>query len=436
MSRATLWRVNDLATAYVKLVLAMGLHDADYVDAYHGPQEWRADVERERPALHEVHQRATALAAELDRAEPPLTCTETAGEDINRLRHTYLTRQLAALIARAEQLQGRRFTFDEESRALYDAVSPHQSEEELAARVSSLEQDVPAIPGSAGASSSAAVSLQERLAAYRRRFIIPPDRLDAVFAAAIDECQRRTAVHVTLPPGESFTVEQVTGKSWSGYNWYQGDFASLIQVNVDLPIFLSRALDLAAHEGYPGHHVYNVLLERHLVRERGWPELTVYALFSPQSLIAEGTANFGVDVVMPPAERLAFERETLYPHAGLDATEAERYHRIEEQVAGLTYAGNEVARRYLDGALSAEDAAGWLARYTLTEPERARQRVRFIDQYRSYVINYNLGKDLVRRHVEARGGTPDQPGKRWEVFIELLTTPRVPSTLTAPAVPT
>jgi hypothetical protein len=25
---------------------------------------------------------------------------------------------------------------------------------------------------------------------------------------------------------------------------------------------------------------------------------------------------------------------------------------------------------------------------------RAEQRVRFFDQYRSYVINYNLGKDL------------------------------------------
>ena len=41
---------------------------------------------------------------------------------------------------------------------------------------------------------------------------------------------------------------------------------------------------------------------------------------------------------------------------------------------------------------------------TIQRP-RAEQRVRFIDQYRSYVINYNLGKDMARRYIESRGGT-------------------------------
>jgi hypothetical protein len=46
------------------------------------------------------------------------------------------------------------------------------------------------------------------------------------------------------------------------------------------------------------------------------------------------------------------------------------------------------------------------------------------------VINYNLGKDLVRKYVESRGGTPDNPEERWEVFRELLSSPRLPSQLT------
>ena len=99
---------------------------------------------------------------------------------------------------------------------------------------------------------------------------IPRTRLDATFKAAIDGCRSRTLAHITLPADESFTVEYVTGKSWSGYNWYQGNYRSLIQVNTDLPIYVDRAIDLACHEGYPGHHVYNVLLEKHLVRDRGW----------------------------------------------------------------------------------------------------------------------------------------------------------------------
>ena len=139
----------------------------------------------------------------------------------------------------------------------------------------------------------------------QRSSSIPTDRLDATFKAAIDGCRSRTLAHLTLPPGESFTVEYVTDKSWSGYNWYQGNYHSLIQVNTDLPIYVDRAIDLACHEGYPGHHVYNVLLEKNLVRDRGWVEFSVYPLFSPQSLIAEGTANYGIEVAFPRAERLA-----------------------------------------------------------------------------------------------------------------------------------
>ena len=60
---------------------------------------------------------------------------------------------------------------------------------------------------------------------------------------------------------------------------------------------------------------------------------------------------------------------------------------------------------------------------------RAEQRVRFIDQYRSYVINYNLGQDLVRDYIERRGGTSDKPERRWEEFVALLSTPMLPSEL-------
>ena len=62
-------------------------------------------------------------------------------------------------------------------------------------------------------------------------------------------------------------------------------------------------------------------------------------------------------------------------------------------------------------------------------PERAAQRVRFIDQYRSYVINYNLGQDLVRQYIEKHGGTADHPEQRWQEFAKLISSPRLPSGL-------
>ncbi len=309
-------------------------------------------------------------------------------------------------------------SFDEESRALYDAVAPRHTEAEFEQVLAELDAQ---LPGRG--------PLLERYEAFRSRFIIPGERLHATFAAAIDGCRTRTLKHITLPAGESFTVEYVTGKSWSGYNWYQGSYRSLIQVNTDLPIYADRAIDLACHEGYPGHHVYNALLEKNLVRDRGWTEFSVYPLFSPQSLIAEGTANFGIDVAFPRAERLEFERRVIFPAAGLDPAGVNQYYDVLALVDRLSYAGNEAARRYLNGAIDAKLAADWLVKYGLYSRPRAQQRVRFIDQYRSYVINYNLGKDLVARYIQSRGGTAENPERRWTEFERLLSSPRLPSGL-------
>ena len=406
--------MNEVAPAYVKLVLAVGQHDKDYVDAFYGPADWKNEAEAMKKPLEAITSDAEALIARLERLpEPP--------DEMRQLRRSYLTRQLQALSARVAMLRGKKLSFDEESRALYDAVAPVNTEEHFRGVREELDH---ALPGAGGAAS-----LVERYEAWRKDFTIPKERVDGVFRAAIAACRDRTMRHMSLPPGERFTVEYVTGKSWSGYNWYQGSYRSLIQVNTDLPITMDRAIDLACHEGYPGHHVYNALLEKNLVRERDWVEYSVYPLFSPQSLIAEGSANFGIEMAFPGRERVEYEKASLYPLARLDPSRAEEFDRVREIVARLAYAGNEAARRYLNGEIDAASAAKWLAEYALYPRDRAAQRVRFFDQYRSYVINYNLGKDLVRRYVESRGGTPDNPPKRWEEFEKLLSSPRLPSQL-------
>jgi hypothetical protein len=401
--------MNAAAERYVKLVLSVGEHDGDYVDAFYGPKEWREQIHAQKPALTAIRSDAQTLVNDL-RAIPEPT------DPMRKLRLMYLRRQTDAVMARIEMLGGRKFTFDDEARALYDATPPSNTEQYFQTLIDALSRE---LPGSG--------SVTERLEAFRRNFTIPKDRLDTVFRTAVDACRSRTLQHIELPPTESFNIEYVTNKSWSGYNWYQGDFNSLIQVNTDLPIYIDRAIDLACHEGYPGHHVYNVLLEKNLVKDRRWIEYTVYPLFSPQSLIAEGSANYGIDIAFPGNERVEYERSTLFPLAGLDPTRAAQYYRVHALAQKTTYAGNEAARRYLNGQITADQAAEWMTKYALMSPERAKQRVRFIDQYRSYVINYNLGRDMVGQYVERNGG--DNERKRWDVFEELLSTPRLPSSL-------
>src|SRR5689334_1690597 len=140
-------------------------------------------------------------------------------------------------------------------------------------------------------------------------------------------------------------------------------------------------------------------------------------------MIAEGSANYGIDLAFPGSERAAYESRELFPLAGLDAGEAAQYYATFALFSNLSYAGNEAARFYLDGKFTADDAVEWLVTYALMSPERARQRVRFFDQYRSYVINYNVGRDLVAAYVERAGA------ERWAVFADLLSSPRLPSAL-------
>ena len=403
--------MNSIAERYVKLVLALGRHDADYVDAYYGPPEWKKEADAATIPLDTVAARVKALMDEV-------AATAVPPDELERLRRQYLGRQLAAMGARIGMLKGQRLSFDDESRALYDAVAPTFPESHFQTVLDQLDRQ---LPGSE--------PLAARYEAFRKRFVIPPDKLDAVFRAAIQGCRERTVAHIDLPREERFTVEYVTNKSWSGYNWYQGGYRSLIQVNTDLPIYVDRAVDLACHEGYPGHHAYNVLLEKHLVRDRGWVEFSVYPLFSPQSLIAEGTANYGIEVAFPGPERLAFEKAVVFPAAGLDPAGADEYYRVQALVDQLSYAGNEAARRYLDGAIDREAAIAWLERFALMSKERAAQRVRFSEQYRSYVINYNLGKDLARRYIESRPGVAGDRERRWEEFEKLLSSPRLPSSM-------
>ena len=395
--------MDAVAETYVRLVLALGEHDPDYVDAYYGPPERRAEVAAQAMGLGEIREAARAARERLPTSE---------GEGMDALRSRSLRKGLEALEARAAMRDGVRMPFDEESAALYDVVDPGRPDEFYEAVLADLE---PLLPGDG--------PLGERFERLRERFYVPPERLEAVFAAAISVARERTKAHIALPEGESFRVEFVTDRVWGAYNWYEGDAHSLIQVNTDSPSTVDSTIHLACHEGYPGHHVYNALLEGDLAKGRGWVEFTVYPLYGPQSLIAEGTAEYGVELLFPPEERRRFERETLFPLAGLDPGPADEYAAARELMGRLGYASNDAARRYLDGEKSREETLRWLERYTLATPERAERRLRFIEQNRSYVVTYNLGEDLVRAYVEAQGGDP------WATFTRLLSTPQVPSNL-------
>ena len=399
-------KLDVIAKDFVRLTLEAGEREPGYVDAYYGPQDWATAAKAAPRTVPQLRAEADRLAAALAAVDG-----KTLGADQVR-RKAFLAGQLKAAQTRLAMLSGQKFSFQDEAQGLFGVrptLKPLASYDPVLARIEAL------LPGDG--------DLADRVDAFQARYVIPADRLEPVMRAAIAACKAATQAHIALPKGERFDMEFVTDKPWSGYNWYKGGAHSLIQINTSLPVYISRALDLGCHEGYPGHHVLNALLEEKLTKAKGWVEFSVYPLFSPQSLIAEGSANYGIDLAFPSAEKLKFERETLYPLAGLDPATAQAFDAFNTAKTALSGAEYTIADDYLAGRLDRVQAVALLRRYGLMTQARAEQRLRFIDTYRSYVINYGLGQDMVRAHVQRAGAAPDARWKRMEAVISQPTTP-------------
>lgn len=401
--------VARISDAYIRLTLEAGTHEAEYVDAYYGPPALQVTAKANPRSLAALIAEARALTAAVDVALP------TIQSESERRRAIALRGMLVAAETRLQMLQGRKFAFNDEAKGQFATVPDLKPLAHYDTMLANLETLVPGTGALAG-----------RVDAFNERYTIPKERLQPVFDAAIAECKRRTAQYLNLPAGETFVMEFVTGKPWSGYNYYKGNYKSLIQINTDLPIRISRAVDLGCHEGYPGHHVLNLMVEERLARKNGWKEYEVNPLYSPTSVLSEGSANYGIDLAFPAAERLAFERDVLYPLAGLDPRTAEAYWNMQQMTEALSGARLTIAKMYLDGEVTRPQALELTQKYLLLSPARAEQSVKFTDHYRSYVINYGWGKDLVRDYIER--GNPD-PAERWRRMEKILSEPTQPSDL-------
>jgi hypothetical protein len=401
--------LDAIARDYVRLTLELGEREAGYVDAYYGPPEWAAEAKKAPRELAQLAAAADALGRRVAAVDP------ASLDALERRRAPFLAAQLTAAQTRLRMLQGEKLSFADEAEGLFALRPVLRPLAEFDPVLQEIELLAPG-PG----------PLSDRVDALLAQTAIPTDKLETVMRAAIAECRRRTAQHIALPDDEQFSLEFVKDKPWSGYNWYQGNARSLIQINTDFPVLMGRAVDLGCHEGYPGHHVLNLLLERKLSRERGWVEFMVYPLYSPESLIAEGTANYGIELAFPGDERLAFERDVLYPLAGLDPSLAARDLALVQAKARISGARLTISQRYLDGLIDRDTAIALAQKYQLVSRERAEQSIEFTDAYRSYVINYGLGQDLARAHVESAGS---DPAARWKAMERVLSEPTLPSDL-------
>jgi hypothetical protein len=400
--------LDAVAEDYVRLALALGRMVPREIDGYSGPPELRAPAAAPiSPA--EIARRAHDLGAGL--AAP--------GAVANEARRVRLEAQLRALrtVAAAHAPGVTPFSFDVEARDLYglaDAAAVNTADIDAARRA--LAELAPG-PG----------ALVDRVARLRARFLVPRDRRRAAFETALAACRARTSAHWPLPAGERVRLAWGLGGPWGAWHRYEGGFASVLDVSTAALELADSFVDLACHEAWPGHHAQFVLLDHAAGRGRLDAELTVALLRSPLSTLREGAASYAVDLAFPPADRLRFEREVLFPLAGLDPRGAADMLRLRALLRRVEPAVAPIARAYRDGRLSRDAAARRLRDEALVAvPEPL---LRFVDELGAYVVGYGAARERVAAAVEARATSTGVD--RWRALGELLIESN-PSTLQKP----
>jgi hypothetical protein len=361
------------AGEYVSLVDALGLLDPDSVDA---PPRRRDSV----LTLDQISNQARTLAAHLRDTHSVSFAARATG----------LAAQLDAVALRADQLRGRTPTFAEELRRLLGV------NRNLPGSIPRLDESHARLERLLAGSGP----LARRLDAYQRRFLVPRGRLNRVVMRALAACRAQTTRRVTLPPEETIAVEYVADRPWSGYSVYHGGYRSTIQINRVFPLSVAQLLTLACHEGYPGHHVYNILRDREIVRGRGWMEAAVLPVFSPEGFRAEAIVTAAAAQAFSREERITLFRDDLFPTAGLDVAEVERYVDVVDAVDALTYAIADVVIGFLQGDIGRDETARLLRDRALMEHPEA--TLAFVERYRAYTLAYAFGREWLQGVFSAR----------------------------------
>lgn len=371
---------------FVELATALGHLYPREIDAYWGPPD--LDMRQRGPALSlsALRQHMVRLHGDVAKDEPSARRDRLAG----RLDHLIA---LLDVIAKP-----RAMSFDQEARQVYGVVAPSPHPE---AQLRALKLLDHLLPGGG--------DLTSRLSAWREQFSVPDNRRRAVFLRALEECRARTLPHWQLPAGEQVNIvwDAEVSAAWQRY---QGDDRSRLEINPAAVADPGTALDVACHEAYPGHHAQFLVMAAD-----GLPvEDTVVILRSPDQVLREGAANAGVDLAFPPAARLAFTRDVLFPLAGFNRRDAATFVQVHRLVGDLALSVMPILRDYYDGRLASGDAVAHLVLDAqISSPEAL---LEFTRDLGAYVTGYTVARDIVTACMVARAKT----GDRWAVLRAIV----------------
>ena len=386
--------MRTLVERYLLLGLEFNKHIDGFVDAYYGPEDLRAEVSRSaKVEPKQLAESARELIAAIDSNEP---LDDTAGSKRDARRASWLRAQIVGLHTTAQRLAGVPLDYRTEVELCYGVRPRRVSREEIDEALEVLER---VIPGHG--------DLRGRLSTYRESFAVSAGKLQSILADLKELFRSRTLELFGLPAGENIEFEVVTSKPWSGFNYYLGNLTSRVAINADLPILSTSLPHLIAHEAYPGHHSEHVRKEVNLYRKLGQMEESIFLVGTPQCLVAEGLADFGLEMLFGGEElsviaELMSKRGVSYPDQELREARSS-FETLSNVRANAAWDLHE------DG-LPPEQVVMTLERAALLSRPRAEKVVEFLvdSTWRAYVTCYVEGYQLVRSWVGMPSAVSEQ----------------------------
>jgi len=421
-------------------------------------------------ALQKVKRQAVrcGLAELMSQVE---TFVDKADEEKNGeflYRGTWIQANTHAMLERMKYLLGERhalsfkeqlaFYYDLEGIAVQDWDFPLEQLPQT--KLDELDREMRVIEDSMGIAVAvgATPTLAERFDTVRKQFLIPQEKYEVVFMRALEECKRRCeAKGLVCPPLPKMTWHDDPHIEWEAFEGFKGEGQSEMQVNKARLISLDKALQLPAHEAYPGHHYMFTAVEEHLYREKGWAEFSVVNTFSPYSFVAEGGAEWAAQELLwcSMEDRKAYmqelSREALASRVGGDASAGPtggakcKLARVNSpgpeevaawcRVAAITDPLDEVGRvhvkiaqQLVDGEIDYDKAKQQMLEHGFRCHD-SWPNADFLQSMGAYIVTYSFGKRMVERWIQRRVAESQAAGSpvdRWQAFAEFARRPVLP----------
>lgn len=286
--------VSEFGKNYLRLALRIGKHINNYVDAYFGPLNLLKVVNNEKKRSPKT------LLKDLAHLR-----STVENQGFTKKRVSFLQKMLLAMETTIRLQNRNHISYLDKVRRLFD-IEPTLLDD---SHFYQIAEDLSEAYQGTG-------TLEEKMNKVRKRRKIPKREVLPVFHRSITYVAERTKKLFAnlLPKEELTTINKVRNIFYGIKNWYLGNFKSRIDINLDHAYYWTSVFRLAAHEGYPGHHVEQTLKDWYLYQTKGMFEHCICLIPSPKRVIYEGIGDLALNVLFSYEEGARKAFKLLCPH--------------------------------------------------------------------------------------------------------------------------